>query len=388
MLVLIAGLTTRAAAESALNGGRDIVTLDYFGDRDQRALVENASLRRDYGLGYSVEGLAEVGQGIRADALVYTSSLENHPQTVADLSQGRELLGNGPAVLRQVRDWRIVRAFCKEVGIPFAETLLVGEETRARDSGRYLRKPVRSGGGRGIEVWDGGHLDDEHLLQVEVDGLPASAAFVADGSRSLMIGMTEQLIGRRALGASGFTWCGNILPVDLPDEERCILWDRMAGMAGQLTHRFGLVGVNGLDVIISRDEQGDPLPILIEVNPRYTASMELMERARNCSILSLHIEAVRNGVPAELSLRPMSNQVGFYGKAIVYARSAVVIPETSGWTERGRRDVPYSGEHIEAGHPVCTVFSDGETRRTCWAGLLDAARSVRREIGDQMGGSL
>ena len=383
---MIVGFSTRAIAESAARAGLDVITLDYFGDRDQQALVENTSLLRDHDLPYTADGLVEVGRAMRADALVYTASLENHPQTIVDLSCGRELLGNGPDVLRQVRDWRVLRTFCTEADIPFAETLLAGEEGRAQETKRYLRKPVRSGGGHGIDVWDRSPLDETHMLQGEVHGLPASAAFVADGVQSQLIGVTEQLIGRTELGASGFTWCGNILPVNLHGEQRRVLWERIADMASQLTRRFGLRGVNGLDVVISEGEHGGPCPILVEVNPRYTASMELIEQARDLPIAPLHIEAAQHGVPGELFVEPLEAQAGFFGKAIVYAQSGVVIPETSGWTERGRRDVPHPGERIEAGHPVCTVFAEGEEREMCWEGLLDADRAVRREIGDQMGG--
>ena len=33
--ILILGLSTRAIAESAVRGGYNVITLDYFGDRDQ-----------------------------------------------------------------------------------------------------------------------------------------------------------------------------------------------------------------------------------------------------------------------------------------------------------------------------------------------------------------
>jgi len=198
--------------------------------------------------------------------------------------------------------------------------------------------------------------------------------------------VTEQLIGRDELGASGFKWCGNILPVCHSGEERRLLADRLVDMVTHLTRRFGLVGVNGIDVVLARDDAGRPFPVLVEVNPRYTASMELVEGAQDLSVLALHVEAVRTGVPPGLSLDPYGPQVGFYGKAVVYARSDVVIPETGHWVESGRRDVPYPGERIASGHPICTVFSAEDERSTCWEALLGAASGVRREIGDRMGG--
>ena len=45
MKILIVGLSTRAIAESAVRGDHRIVTLDYFGDRDQRALKGRAKSR-------------------------------------------------------------------------------------------------------------------------------------------------------------------------------------------------------------------------------------------------------------------------------------------------------------------------------------------------------
>ncbi len=64
-------------------------------------------------------------------------------------------------------------------------------------------------------------------------------------------------------------------------------------MANQLTQEFGLRGVNGIDLVIP-----DDLGVhLIEVNPRYTASMELVERAYGLNIFALHLEALAGRLP-------------------------------------------------------------------------------------------
>ncbi|RLC67304.1 MAG: carboxylate--amine ligase, partial [Chloroflexi bacterium] len=129
------GLSTRAIAESAVRGGRGdhVVTLDYFGDRDQRAMVENFALQRDFDLPFSAEGLLHACQNsILADveAVVYVSNLENYPDVVEALAQDRVLLGNSPATLRRVRDWRTLRTVCREEGISCPTTLFPGEESR------------------------------------------------------------------------------------------------------------------------------------------------------------------------------------------------------------------------------------------------------------------
>jgi len=380
--ILIAGLSTRAIAESAARGGHQVITLDYFGDRDQRALVENYALSRDFDLPFSAEGLLQASHHLDFGAVVYTSNLENHPEVVAELAQGRLLLGNAPAVLRRVRDWRTLRSFCLEAGIPCPTTLLHGEEKETDSTVRWLRKPVRSGGGHGIRPWAGGVLDEDHILQAHINGRPASVAFVADGQRSVVIGLTEQLIGQEPLGARGYTWCGNILPLALQPAEGAVVLERVERMAASLTSRFGLRGVNGLDLVVADGPNDRPHPVLVEVNPRYTASMELVERAYGLNVFSLHLEAMAGRLPNFSLAERVQSPGPCFGKGIVYAGQTVTIPETRGWTELGRRDIPFPGERIEAGHPVCTVLAEGSERDACWNHLLASVAVVRQEIGD------
>ena len=385
MRILVVGLSTRAIAESAVRGGHQVVTLDYFGDRDQRALVENVALRRDLGLPFSVAALLQASRRLDFQALVYVSNLENHPDVVEKLARGRVLLGNAPAVLACVRDWRTLRTFCREAGIYCPTTLLPGEEGQADPTIRWLRKPVRSGGGHGVRFWAGERLDEAYVLQAYVEGRPASAVFVADGRRCVLLGLTEQLIGRGELGARGFTWCGNILPLSLPTPEIETIVRSVREMAESLTCSFGLRGVNGLDFILGRDETGHPVPFgcaqdrpyLVEVNPRYTGSMELVERAYGLNVFDAHVRSFDGDLPAfHLEEHLFSH---YYGKGIVYARRTVTMPETVGWREKERRDIPFSSERIKAGHPICTALAQGETRDECWRRLLVAAEMVWQE---------
>jgi predicted ATP-grasp superfamily ATP-dependent carboligase len=382
--ILVVGLSTRAIAESAVWGGHRVVTLDYFGDRDQRALVENHALLRDFDLAFSAESLLRASRHLDFDAVVYISNLENHPDVVEDLAQGRTLLGNAPEVLRQVRDWRTLRAFCNEVGISCPTTLMPGEEGQADLAVPWLRKPARSGGGHRIRRWTGGALDEAHVLQAYIQGRPASAAFVADGQGCVVIGLTEQLIGRGELGARGFAWCGNILPLAMRPAERVAVLEMVERMAAGLTRRFGLRGVNGIDLIVTDGPDGSPRVFLVEVNPRYTASMELVERAYGLNVFSLHLEAMAGRLPVFSLAESLRSQALYFGKGIVYARRAVTVPNTDGWTQRGRRDIPFPGERIEAGHPVCTVLVTGEGRDVCWKRLLAGVEAVQQETDSRI----
>ena len=380
MRTLLLGLNTRALAESAVRSGKRVCTLDYFGDRDQKSLVENHSLLRDYRLPFSAENLLRTSDGLKFDNVVYTSNLENHPNVVAALASRTDVLGNGAEVIANIRDWSVLRAFCRQQSIPHPPTLLPGEERLAPLQINWLCKPAYGGGGSGIRPWNGSPLKRSHYLQACVEGLPASAAFVANGNKAVVIGLTRQLIGNHELGRKGYGWCGNILPPPLGDDQNRSLLESVKKMVTLLTRDFGLKGICGIDFVVSQGADKRLHPYLVEVNPRYTASMELIEWAYGLNIYSLHIEAIDGHLP-QFSLAEHLDGSCF-GKGVVFAYQSLRIRNTDRWWERGWRDIPYPGDTIESGHPVCTVFARGDTHDACLENLLKSAASVRRETRD------
>lgn len=380
MRILIVGFSTRAFAESAIRMGYNVVTLDYFGDRDQKELVENYSLKRDFQLNFNANALLRATHALKFDAITYTSNLENHPQVIEEFFKGKLALGNSAFCLSQVRNWGHLRLVCKEENIAYPPTLLSGEEQKLRKSKGWLIKPIMSGAGHGIRFWRGEKLDKRHIIQKWINGKVCSAVFVSDGQRCALLGLTEQLIGRKELGARGFAWCGNIFPLSIPTQERETVIKLVRKMVEVLTNSYGLQGVNGIDFILARDKKGLK-PYLIEVNPRYTASMELVEWAYKINIFDIHLDSFNGKLPnfhLEEHLSRCSSS--FFGKAIVYAKREKIVPNTDGWKEKGRRDIPFSGECIFARHPICTVLAQGKSRDECWCHLLEAAEAVQQEI--------
>jgi predicted ATP-grasp superfamily ATP-dependent carboligase len=116
--------------------------------------------------------------------------------------------------------------------------------------------------------------------------------------------------------------------------------------------------------------------------------MELVERAYGLNVFDLHLRSFKGDLPRFI-LEDNLQRTGHWGKAIVYARQDVVMPETAGWRAKGRRDIPFPGEQIEEGHPICTVLAQGQSRTDCWDRLLAAAGAVYREAipdeGDRRG---
>jgi predicted ATP-grasp superfamily ATP-dependent carboligase len=237
----------------------------------------------------------------------------------------------------------------------------------------WLVKPVRSGGGHGIRGWrPGGRLPRGRYLQERIHGEPGSIVFVADGRGVVPLGMSRQLAGDPAFGGTGFRYSGSLLAGAAPVFEReAELASAAARLAAVVTEAFGLVGLNGID-FIARD--GVPWPI--EVNPRYTASMELVERAHGVSVFALHARACAGELPGFGSL--LGRRLGaVWGKAIVYATANVTMREIRRWWRDDRvRDVPHPGERIGRGRPICTVLASARGPAECRQALAAHAAEI------------
>jgi predicted ATP-grasp superfamily ATP-dependent carboligase len=103
--------------------------------------------------------------------------------------------------------------------------------------------------------------------------------------------------------------------------------------------------------------------------------MELIEPYINMSLLALHTLACE-GKLEEVSL---VNTSEFVSKGIVYAKADSVTPDTSSWLGM-HADIPFPGESIPKGSPVCSVFGKGISEGGCLFHLYERANEVYREL--------
>ena len=370
--VVLVGVSTRALAESAVRAGYSCVSVDAFGDLDQKHRLPNLGIRRDLGERYTAARAVQVARRLTAGPAAYVGNLENHPRAVQRLAAGRRLLGNAPATLIRARTPEtLVEA---AGGLARVPTTLRRDRVAGADPGRrWLRKPARGGGGSGVSAWRPGEpLGRREIVQERMDGTTGSILFLAGPHGSVLLGLSEILSGASAPAAPGYRYGGSLYPLEPPREETGSALRSLAQtLAASLTDRLGLRGINGADFVLR-----DGCIHLLEVNPRCTASAELVERATGLSIFAAHVAACGGErVP------PPIDPVGSWGKAIVYADADVVVGDTSRWLDReDRRDIPFPGERIARGQPVCTVFARGRDRQECLAGLERAVAEVRREL--------
>jgi hypothetical protein len=367
--VLLAGVSVRALAESAARAGCDVTAIDAYGDLDLRRVAHVVAAQRDGAGRVDAAAVARASHELNADAVAYVSNFENSPAAVAILARGRTLLGNTSSVLERVRDPIVLARALARLGLP--TPAVRASAPRSTDATRWLLKPRHSGGGHGIVRWTRGmRVPRTSIVQERVRGVPGSIVFVANGTDAVPLALTRQLAGDAAFGAEGFAYCGSILEPHHP-----VLLARAMELAQGVTREFALRGVCGVDFMAR-----DAVPVAIEVNPRPTASMELVERATGCSIWLAHVAGCTG---AQLAPTPAATHAE--GKAVLYARRTVVLGDTTSWlADPDVRDVPAPGGRITRGSPICTIFARERTSARCYATLVRRARIRFAEVEGRM----
>ena len=374
--VLICGTSTRAAAESAARAGFSVTAIDAFADRDQHPAVRALSAGRDFYTSPTAAAMARASRNIPVDGVVYLSPFENHPRVVAALAAGRVLLGNSPETLRLVRDPFALAEELKRHG--FAVPRLLNEN----DSNSWLVKPYRSGGGGRIRQWQREPIRRGWYLQERIDGTPGSVVFAAAKGACVPIGFSRQLVGDANFGAAGFRYCGSILapPGDRQFADGAAVFEAAGAIARCVSSTFGLAGLNGLD-FIARGRAVYPL----EVNPRWSSSIEVAERAFAVSFFPVHVAACSDGALPTFDCVTALERSEAVGKAIVYARHAASIGDSSSWMEDSSvRDVPRSGERFRPGQPICSVFATAADSEACYRLLVNRAVRIYAELDERV----
>ena len=334
MRILVVAVSARMLAQLAVADGYEVTALDRFGDVDLRAIAPGATAP-------SNDGLAALAVGVDADAVVYGGGLENRPDLVRQIGAGRELLGTPPEQLAAVRNPWEVAAAARAAGARAPETRSIDD---LPDSGDWLRKPVRGGGGRGVRRWRGGRLRPTEILQRHVRGLSCSAVAIGNGRRATVLGLTEQLHRR-----PGFQWMGNVTAPRLPEDERTELGRQLRAVCGEVAARFGVRGAFGVDAVWDGRHAW-----VLEVNPRPPAGLELF----GTGSFEAHVRGAR-GVSLPSIARSPATQCAKV-KLVLFADRDMLAPDPAWWPAALTRDIPHAGERITRGAPVCTLVSAAE----------------------------
>jgi predicted ATP-grasp superfamily ATP-dependent carboligase len=356
--VRIIGASVRAAAFSALRAGLVPLCADLFADADLRSRCQVVRLTGRYPGAFRA-----LFENEPPDRWMYTGGLENHPELIEALEGRGPLLGNGAEVLRRARDPMFLNRSAHRADLPAPEVRRSDEPDAGDGTKRWLVKPLAGAGGIGIHFREPGEGPASRpcYLQEYIEGTPTSALYVGDGRRCRFLGLTRQLVGEVWLNAAPFRYCGSIGPLDTSGQLR----RRLQRLGEELVRGAGLRGLFGVDGVL---RAGLFLPV--ELNPRYTASVEVVEHATGLKALDLHWRTCLGEEPGEGE--PHASRL--VGKATLFAEAGVRFPAEGPWTTTLRdrssefpllADIPAAGEEIATGHPVLTLFAAGSSAEEC-----------------------
>lgn len=378
--VVILGASARALAQSAAAGGWEVYAADLFGDADLLAVAGRAA-RLDPQ--HYPAGLAAAAAILPAAPWCYAGAVENHAGLIDAIAASRPLAGNRGDAVRAVRDPGNLARATRAAGLRYPDTHATPDAVPG--DGSFLVKPLASAGGRGIRPWRG---DDEkkpvaeRVWQRRIGGTPHAAAFLIDRHGPRLIGLSRQLIGAPWCHAGPFSYCGSV--VVPPAAVQPAVAEQMVRLGAMLAERFGLVGAVGVDMILDPDGTA----WVVEVNPRYTASMELHERASGESIAAAHLAACGFG-------RPLTAQGsgggsgGIWAKGVLHAAHAIDITPAvidrwhslaAAWNPSDGApllaDVPVPGQVVGPAAPLLTVFAAGPTAEAAVADVAARAAAI------------
>jgi predicted ATP-grasp superfamily ATP-dependent carboligase len=375
--ILIVGASARAASWSAVRAGFSPRAVDLFGDRDLQRVAQS----RQVDLGVYPDGLADAAESWPACPWLYTGPLENRPDLIERLARRGTLLGNTAETVRALRDPSLVSQALRCARLVAPEVRLAGSAGLPRD-GSWLRKPLASAGGIGIEPFGPGPGagptgEVGYYYQQRVDGEALSAVFVGGQASPVLVGITKQLLGRQ--GAE-FAYRGNVGPWPVPQE----VAHRVAAVGNCLASRFRLVGLFGIDFQLP--PEGDPWTI--EVNPRYSASVEVLELALGRALLAYHVAACQ-GRPGCLE-KPATTGQRLVAKEVLFARRTLRFDDLYGPFNTADpahpfrvpevADIPCAGQEINPGEPVLSIFAEGTTPATAMRNLASLKVDWERRL--------
>jgi predicted ATP-grasp superfamily ATP-dependent carboligase len=295
---------------------------------------------------------------------------------MGQLGRLRPIWGNNVVQLQKVRNpWKVSFRLGWD-GVPCPAVLGKSDYVQF---GRWLSKPLAGTGGRGIVF--GMRQPQEQAsgvyFQEYIEGESCAALYLGDGRTAHLLGVTRQLVGEDWLSAEPFHYCGSIGPLN----SEPVLLHAYERLGAVLVQQFHLRGLFGVDCV-----ERDGIPYPVEVNPRYTASVEVLEYATGLRALALHRRVFDPTAPAPPDPEPATDYVG---KAILFARDDVTVPGDGPWSSELEHptsvfelplfaDIPPDGQRVPKGKPILTFFARASSMASCRDTLKQIAADLDR----------
>lgn len=384
---LAVGVSVRALVAALNDSSFRVISVDAFGDQDTRENVEQTIILPQWGTTMSELSLQtelDSGSLTRSDdsqakplcPVFGAGGTENWPELISYLTGHPKLRSLAPSQdqLKLLRSARLWAQAAQQSGIGFPQSIdhlgPFGQGANNTLASRWLLKKLNSGGGSGVSVCELASvcsISPNEYVQQEICGPVMGVNFCVAWNRTLetaksdltpnltWMGVVQSWSGEQWPGPTEFAYRGSWGPVAISEPLRA----RLEYLALLIAKETGITGWLQMDCIESSDGQW----WLLEVNPRWTAGMEVLLRSGVTNPAAHHAAAW--GYPSlepQLQVRQPNTLIG---KAIVYAPSELLLDNNRvdllhSLPRERFADIPSNqmkGRWLDAGSPVLTVLA-------------------------------
>jgi len=386
--MVILGASCRAAAQCAARSGYQPHSYDLFVDRDLVDCSHTGQL--DALQGSEVQWRNPHWNG---KPMLLAGGMEHRPELVDRLRSHGLRCGVTGWMISELRDVEKWQSWAIISGIGFPETRFSlplaldhsGNLADLRDQ-QWLRKRKNGAGGIGIIVQSIAaepEVNDEsqHYWQRQLHGTSIGTSFLSDAVRNHTLFSARSLTQDDVWGPEPYSYRGSVGPIELPPR----IQQQLDRFGETVRREVGHRGLWQADFIISDDRLS-----LLEINPRWSASMELLDAIAPRSTLGKdgletrsrlvewHVHSLGES-PVSLkpnAASPASTTGSTIGKCIIYAQRDQRIDEQlleSWWKNRWHgsvqeldtcvryADIPSTPATIDRGYPILSCFASGNS---------------------------
>ena len=355
--ILLIGFATRHVASSAVRAGLEVYAIDHFCDLDLRQITVACASFQEL---YEIPDLARrFCAQYPIDAVITTSGAED----LSDLPI--PILGTSPDIAGRFLNKALTQEFFEEHGFPVPARV-------PRGVFPAMIKPCKGSGGwrnalvsgeEEIDEWEALFPGEPYLLQEVAPGIPASVCCVTNGRSARSIAVNLQIL--RGSKEARFGFCGSVTPFRHP------LAGKMRDMAEAIAAASGCQGIIGIDFLVTEDRV-----IPIEVNPRFVATLDTIERATGCNLVTIHLDAFEGKLPVSL---PDNDH--FCIRQILFAPHEITISSDLSHLMPSVADIPVPPTSFEAGDAVISVYGEGSDEASARSVLDKTIKVVSQYIG-------
>ncbi len=396
--IAVVGFSARSAAQCAKRQGLEVIAVDTCADRD---LVSQCQKHYRLGDPKWPDDLNASHPGV---PLLLTGGMEHRIRWVDQchsIAKRGGPDGKQLSAMRSLDNWE-KWAVSSELGWP-ATYRKIQDFTKFPDrlaGSDWLLKPFNSAGGIGvIDLTNAVFLNDqlhqkpaEAYIQKRLPGVAIGITFLSSEFGTALVGAAAAWSPDTRPTKSRYIYRGSYGPIPLTDEQI----DRLQRFAGSVGRESGLLGLWQADFLVHYGSL-----TLLEINPRWSASMDILDVCLDLRLVEMHYECICKNLSQaaheqfamKACKRARESIESMMGKLVVYAPNAFTVSQAQSdhwwknrWecdvkTRRNRSqfaDIPMAGTEVEIGDPILTVVTSGRSHESILRELQTAKSVVER----------